>query len=271
VKTPAVSVVMGVFDGAPWVGAAVESLLEQTLADLEVVVIDDGSTDGTPDVLASIRDSRLRIERRARQGLTRALNHAIDLARAPFIARLDADDLALPERIALQHQYLESHPDVGLLGTGARELDPTGREVAILRPPVDDSAIRRALIRANPFVHSSVMMRRTVLDRVGRYDPSFPVAQDYDLWMRIARVSRLANLPELLVIRRLPPGRISAVRNNERLLAEARVRWRAVRSHAYPWWCVVFALRPVTALALPVAWRRALRGPRRMEGWPYGV
>jgi hypothetical protein len=115
------------------------------------------------------------------------------------------------------------------------------------------------------------MMRRSVLDRAGRYDPSFPVAQDYDLWMRMARISRVANLPELLVIRRLPPGRISAVRNNERLLAEARVRWRAVRSHAYPWWCVVFALRPVTALALPVAWRRALRGPRGMEGSPYGV
>jgi glycosyltransferase involved in cell wall biosynthesis len=271
VKTPAVSVAMAVFDGAPWVGAAVESLLGQTLADLEVVVIDDGSTDATPEVLASIRDPRLRIERRARQGLTRALNRALDLARAPLVARLDADDVALPERLARQRQYLDAHPDVGLLGTGAREVDPSGREVAILRPPVDDAALRRALIRANPLVHSSVMMRRTVLDRVGGYDPSFPVAQDYDLWMRMARVSRLANLPELLVIRRLPPGRISAVRNNERLLAEARVRWRAVRSHAYPWWYVVFALRPVTALALPAAWRRALRGPRRMEGRPYGV
>ena len=268
---PAVSVVMAVFDGAPWVGAAVESLLGQTLGDLEIIVIDDGSTDATPDVLASIRDPRLRIERSARQGLTRALNRALDLARAPLVARLDADDLALPERLARQRQYLDAHPGVGLLGTWARELDPAGREVAILRPPVDDAAIRRALIRKNPMVHSSVMMRRSVLDRAGRYDLSFPVAQDYDLWMRMARIARVANLPELLVIRRLPPGRISAVRNNARLLAEARVRWRAVRSHAYPWWCVVFALRPVTALALPVAWRRALRGPRRMEGSPQGV
>jgi glycosyltransferase involved in cell wall biosynthesis len=271
VKTPAVSVVMAVFDGAPWVGGAVESLLDQTLADLEVVVIDDGSTDPTPDVLASIRDPRLRIERRARQGLTRSLNRALDLARAPLVARLDADDLALPERLARQRQYLDAHPDVGLLGTGAREVDLTGREIAILRPPVDDAAIRRALIRANPFVHSSVMMRRTALDRAGGYDPSFPVAQDYDLWMRMARIARMANLPELLVTRRLAPGRISAVRANDRLLAEARVRWRAVRSRAYPWWCFVYALRPVTALALPAAWRRALRGPTRMEGRSQGV
>src|SRR5262249_58405091 len=108
----------------------------------------------------------------------------------------------------------------------------------------------------------SVMMRRSVVDRAGRYDLSFPVAQDYDLWMRMARIAHVANLPELLVIRRLPPGRISAVRNNARLLAEARVRWRAVRSHAYPWWGVVFALRARTALAPPVARPRGAGGAR---------
>jgi glycosyltransferase involved in cell wall biosynthesis len=262
---------MAVFDGAPWVGAAVESLLTQTLADLDVIVIDDGSTDETPEVLAALHDPRLRVERHPRAGLTRSLVRALELARAPLVARLDADDLALPERLARQRQFLDAHPDVGLLGTAAREVDVTGREVAIVRPPVDDAAIRRALIRANPFVHSSVIMRRAALDRAGGYDPSFPVAQDYDLWMRLARVTRLANLPEPLVIRRLAPGRVSAVRDDDRLRAEARVRWRAVRSHAYPWWCAVYALRPLAALALPGAWRRALRGPTRMEGSPYRV
>ncbi len=265
------SVVMAVFDGGSWVGAALESLLEQTLANLEVIVIDDGSTDTTPDVLASVRDPRLRIERSARRGLTLSLNRALELARAPLIARLDADDLALPERLARQRQFLEAYPDVGLLGTGAREVDPAGREVAIVRPPADDAAIRHALIRANPFVHSSVVMRRAALERVGGYDPSFPVAQDYDLWMRLARVTRLANLPEPLVTRRLAVGRVSAVREDDRLRAEARVRWRAVRCRAYPWWCAVFALRPLVALALPATWRRALRGPMRLEGSPRGV
>jgi len=262
---------MAVFDGAAWIGAAVESALGQTLSDLEVIVVDDGSTDATGDVLASIRDPRLRIERRARAGLTRSLNRALELARAPLLARLDADDLALPERLARQRQFLEAHPEVGLLGTGAREVDPAGREVRIVQPPVDDGAIRRELIRANPFVHSSVIMRRAVLDRVGPYDPSFPVAQDYELWMRLARVTRLANLPELLVVRRLTPGRVTSVRDADRLHAEARVRWRAVRSGVYPWWCAVFALRPLAARALPRAWRRALRGDTRIEGVSQGV
>ena len=270
-SVPGVSVLMSVHNGAPWVRDAVTSVFAQTLADLELIVIDDGSTDATPELLASLRDPRLHVERRARQGLTLALNRALELGQAPLLARLDADDLALPERLARQRQYLDAHPDVGLLGTGAREVDEAGREVAVVRPPVDDAAIRRVLIRANPFVHSSVMMRRAALDRAGGYDPSFPVAQDYDLWMRLARVTRLANLSEPLVIRRLAPGRVSAVRDDDRLRAEARVRWRAVRSRAYPWWCAVFALRPLAALALPPAWRRALHGATRMEGTPYWV
>jgi len=89
--------------------------------------------------------------------------------------------------------------------------------------------------------------------------------------MRLSRVTRLANLAEPLVIRRLAPGRVSAVRDDDRLRAEARVRWRAVRSHAYPWWCAVFALRPLAALAVPAAWRRVLRGPTPFEGPPHGV
>src|SRR5438552_255214 len=218
---------MSVHNGAPWVRDAVASVLAQTAGDLELIVIDDGSTDASPELLAAVRDSRVRTERREHAGLTRALNRALALARAPLVARLDADDLALPERLALQRAFLGSHPDVGLLGTGAREVDAAGREIARIRPPSDDAALRRALIRRNPFVHSSVMIRRAVLERTGGYDETLPVAQDYDLWMRVSQLTRMANLPEPLVVRRLLPGRVTAVRDSERLGAEARVRWRA--------------------------------------------
>src|ERR1700675_3887238 len=104
-STPAVSVVMCVRDGAPWVREAVESVLAQTAPDLELIVIDDGSTDATPAVLASIRDPRLSVERQPPAGLTRALNRALSLARAPLLARLDADDLAVPDRVARQRTF----------------------------------------------------------------------------------------------------------------------------------------------------------------------
>ena len=263
---PAVSVLMAVHDGAPWVRDAVASVLTQTLENLELIVIDDGSTDATPEILARVSDPRLRVERRERVGLTRSLNVALGLARSALIARLDADDEALPERLERQRAFLDAHAEVGLLGTGAREVDEAGRTAREIRPPADDRAIRRALIRRNPFVHSSVMMRRSVLERAGGYDEALPVAQDYDLWMRMSRLTRLANLPEPLVVRRLPPGRVSAVRDDERLCTEARVRWRAVRSGAYPPWCAVFAARPLLALALPAPLRRALRRALRDEG-----
>ena len=206
---PAVSVLMGIWNGAPHVREAIESVLSQTMADLELIVVDDESTDSTPAILGTFRDPRLQIVRRARGGLTSALNVALRLSRAPLVARLDADDLALPERLERQLAFLSTHPDVGLVGTAAREVDASGREVAVVRPPADDAGIRRALIRRNPFVHSSVVMRRDAVEQAGGYDEAFPVAQDYDLWMRMSRVTRMANLLEPLVVRRLRPGRVS--------------------------------------------------------------
>jgi len=151
---------MGVWNGAPQVREAVWSVLSQTMGELELIVIDDESSDATSAILESFRDSRLRVARRTRGGLTSALNAALGLARAPLVARLDADDVALPERLDRQLGFLARNPDVGLLGTAAREVDAAGHEVAILRPPTGDAEIRRTLIRRNPFVHSSVVMRR---------------------------------------------------------------------------------------------------------------
>jgi len=257
--SPAVSVLMSVWNGAPWVGEAIDSILTQTASDLELIVIDDGSTDRTPALLASVRDPRLRVEQQTRMGLTRSLNRAARLARAPLLARLDADDLAGPERLARQCAFLDAQPEVGLLGTAVREVDPSGREVRIVRPPADDRDLRRALIRRNPFAHSSVMMRRSLLEQVGGYDEALAVAQDYDLWLRMSALTRMANLPDSLVVRRLLPERVSMRRDGDRLRAEARARWRAVRRGAYPPWCAIFVLRPMLALALPTGWRRSTR------------
>jgi len=259
VAAPVVSVLMGVHNGAPWVTRAVESVLDQTLPDLELIVVDDGSTDATPALLGAVGDPRLRVERQARAGLTGALNRALARARAPLIARLDADDVALPARLERQRAFLEAHPEVGLLGSAARVVDEHDREVTVIRPPEADAALRGALIRRNPFVHSSIMLRRALAADVGGYDPSFEVAQDYDLWLRLAPLTTMANLAEPLVIRRLIADRVTTVREDERLRAEARARWRAVRRGAYPAWCAVFVARPLLALTVPRYLRASLR------------
>jgi glycosyltransferase involved in cell wall biosynthesis len=254
---------MAVRNGAPWVREAVASVLRQSSGDLELVVVDDGSTDGTPDLLAAVHDPRLVVEPVSPRGLTRSLCRAAELARAPVLARLDADDVAEPDRLARQLAFLRAHPDVGLVGGAAREVDAAGHELRVVRPAPDDATLRRLLIRENPFVHSSVTMRRDAYDRAGGYDPRVSVAQDYDLWMRMSAVTRLANLTEVVVARRLVPGRVSAVRDAERLRTELSVRWRALRSGRYPLSAIVHVVRPALALALPSVVRHAARRAAR--------
>jgi len=256
---PRVSVVMAIHDGEPWLREAVDSVLGQTLADLELIAIDDGSTDGTPAILAGYRDPRLSVLRQARAGLTRSLNRGLRLATAPLVARLDADDVALPERLARQVAFLDAHPEVGLLGSACREIGAAGETLGTVGVPESDGQIRRALIRRNPFVHSSVMMRRDALERAGGYDETLPVAQDYELWLRLSQVTAMANLPEPLVLRRLAPDRVSLARDGERLKVEVAVKLAALRSGRYPLWCGVYLAKPLAALAVPGPARRWLR------------
>jgi glycosyltransferase involved in cell wall biosynthesis len=250
---------MAVHNGEPWLAEALASVLAQTLSDLEFIVVDDDSTDGTPGRLATTCDPRLSVLRQSRGGQTTALNRGLRAVRAPLVARIDADDVALPDRLARQAAFLAEHREVGLLGTAAHEIAPSGTVVRTLTPPGDDRAIRRVLIRANPFIHSSVMFRRALLDTVGVYDESFAVAQDYDLWLRMSRVTQLAILREPLMLRRLAPGRLSSVRDTTRLRDEVVAKLRALRSGASPPWSAVFVAKPLGALLLPAPLRRAAR------------
>jgi len=258
-SAPLVSVVMTVYNGEPWTAEAVQSILGQTFRDLELIVVDDGSTDSTADTLGRYRDHRLRIVRQSRAGQTPALNRALQLSRAPLVARMDADDVALPRRLERQAAFLDAHPEVGLLGTAGHEIGPTGGIVRTLTPPTDDPTLRRALIRYNPLLHTSVMFRRALLEAVGDYDERLRVAQDYDLWLRMSRRTTLAALPEPLVLRRLTPGQLSSTGDTTRIRDEVVVKLRALRSGAHPAWAAVFLVKPLCALALPFGLRRRLR------------
>jgi GT2 family glycosyltransferase len=199
--TPRVTVLVPVRDGERWLRTAIDSVLTQSVSDFELLVVDDGSRDSTPDLLAEYarQDSRVRILQQPAQGVASALNRGIGAARGPFIARLDVDDVALPGRLARQIRFLDEHPEVVLLGSWAVRINENDRSVGYLMPPTRHAAIMRALARDNPFIHSSVMYRTAAVQRLGGYRPSFEAAEDYDLWLRLSEVGKFANLAKPLI------------------------------------------------------------------------
>ncbi len=199
-EAPAISILMSVHNGAGLLRPAVESMLAQTFGAFEFVIVDDGSTDKTPRLLADIDDPRVRVLRNAENiGLTRSLNRAIEASRAPLLARMDADDLSEPTRLARQIACMEADPELAVLGTFAMEIGHHGRDIHLLDRPIEPDEIRRhALAGGNPFVHGAVMLRREAVEAVGGYDPRFRLAQDYDLWLRLLTQFKGCNIPEPL-------------------------------------------------------------------------
>jgi cellulose synthase/poly-beta-1,6-N-acetylglucosamine synthase-like glycosyltransferase len=199
--TPRITVVMAVRDGDRSLAAAVDSILSQSFSNFELVVVDDGSRDTTPQLLAEYakRDPRVRVLSQGPQGIAAALNRGLSASRSAIIARLDADDVALPDRLRRQLSFLESHPEILLLGSWAIRIDAVGRRTGVLKPPTQHSALLRALGRDNSFVHSSVMYRKSDVVGLGGYRAAFEAAEDYDLWLRLSERGQIANLAEPLV------------------------------------------------------------------------
>lgn len=202
---------MAVRDGAAFLEAALASLAGQDFEDFEIILVDNGSSDQTADIIADWvkREPRLRPFRLERPGLARSLRYAASLARAPLLARLDSDDIALPSRFRMQCAVMEKNPSLGLLGTAVEVIDIHGRKLGERQPPLTDAAIKQFLTVGNPFVHSSVMMRRDAYDRAGGYREGLRLCEDFDLWCRMAEVTEVANLDVPLVQYRLHGGGLS--------------------------------------------------------------
>ncbi|MBI4437486.1 glycosyltransferase [Candidatus Uhrbacteria bacterium] len=259
---PRISILLSVCNGERYLRSAIESLLAQTYRDFELLVVDDGSNDQTSAILReeSQRDARVRvITNPTNLGLTRSLNIALAQAQGAYIARMDADDIARPDRLEKQVAFLDAHMDVGLVGSAYQFIDGAGDVIGERHPPTTDRELRRALPRTNPLLHSSVMMRKELLDRVHDYDENYHRAQDYDLWMRVAPLTALANLPYVLMQKRFTTGMISYAREREQIRCALRVRWRAIRRGSYPYWCLIFLVKPLVATLLPASVVRRVR------------
>lgn len=199
---PAVSVILPAFNAEKYLGEAVESILSQTLIDFELIAVNDGSTDRTLQILRGNSDHRIRIiSNNQNLGPARSLNKAIAEARGRYIARQDADDISLPERLQKQLDYMDEHPKIAVLGTGRKTITGNGRiktnSLPMRSPAFED------MLKSTRIVGPSVMIRKTCIDETGGYDDFFRQAEDYDLWLRLTKKYPAANLQKsLYVVRR---------------------------------------------------------------------
>ena len=189
---PKVSVVLPVRNGKRFLAEAIGSIVGR--AD-ELIVVDDGSTDGSAEIAARLDATVLRQES---LGLVAALTRGIAESTAPYVARMDGDDISLPERLERLVAFLDEHPRVAFVAPGVEVVDESGMRVGEIILPPDDASLRRRLLLRNPFTHGSVVIRRAALDSVGGYRADYGANEDYDLWRRLARHWELAAVPEIL-------------------------------------------------------------------------
>ena len=211
---PLVTVLMAVHNGARFVDEAIASILHQTFSDFELLIVDDGSTDDTPGRIRASGDPRIRCVRNDTNiGLTRSLNDGLAIARGVLIARQDADDISHPGRLSAQVEFLGRQPEVAVLGTQASMIDAGKRRVRGAPWPKSTSnrAIRWQLIFDSPFIHSSVMFRKSVISALGGYNEAFATSQDFELWSRVAAAGHeMRNLPDALLDFRVHEASVSA-------------------------------------------------------------
>ena len=198
---------MPVYNGERHLAEAIDSILAQSYTDFELAIVNDGSTDGTEQIIASRRDARIVVVDNAENlGLSRSLNIGFRRARGTFLARLDADDIAQPQRLARQVAQMDAQPATAMVGSWFLEIDDDGQRIADGRPPSDATSIRWRLLFGNPIPPSTVMLRRDALADGAAHDESLSYAMDYELWCRLARAGPVAVIEEVLVRYRKRPA-----------------------------------------------------------------
>ena len=227
---PAISVLMGFYNEAKYLPEALDSILAQTFQDFEIILVDDGSTDASRSIADAyaLKDSRIRVFHNQNQGLTKSLNFGVEHCTAKYIARMDADDISLPERFARQVEFMEANPDVICSGTGVMLMDPYGVPV---RPVTEVYESHQEIVAGlysgvgTSLVHPSIIMRADILQSCGGYNSKYRTAQDLDLYLRLAEKGRLANILDILLCyRQHLASTNSAKREMQMMNREAIVR-----------------------------------------------
>jgi glycosyltransferase involved in cell wall biosynthesis len=218
-KLPVVSVIMPVFNSERFLSQAIQSILDQTFQDFELIIIDDGSDDSSWEIVSSFqrKDSRIRaVKQPENQGVAASSNQALDLATGRYIARMDSDDISLPDRLTEQVSFMESHPDVGIMGSKMRYMNEDGKLLNTLPVFQKQVDIHWAFMFESPFHNPTVMFRKSLVDYYGlRYEPSAVYGEeDYELWSRLLPLTKGVNLPRVLLYYRINSQSLTHIHTN---------------------------------------------------------
>lgn len=214
-STPVVSVVMSVYNGEKYLRQSIESILNQTFTDFEFIIINDGSTDSTKDIVESYQDPRIVFSSRTNKGLVASLGEGIEKARGQYIARQDDDDISGKDRLKKTMEALKANPGVGLIGSARQNIDEAGNKLDIVTMPLSDADIRLYLHYHNPFCHGSIMFKKADYIVVGGYEEGFVPAEDYRLWAKLLEVTKGMNLADVLYTYRINPEGITSRQSNK--------------------------------------------------------
>lgn len=227
---PKISVIMAAYNKSRHIKEAIDSILQQTMQDFELVVVDDASTDDTDAIVRSICDPRIvLLQNTENSGPAPTRNKAVAAARGEYLAIMDADDVALPDRIEKEADFLDHHPEYGLIGSAFYHIDDNGARLGLVKVLTEDRDLREGLKRQNWFGHSTVLIRKSVFDDMGGYDTTFRYSHDYELIIRVAEKYKVANLSEPLCLWRSSPGNISYAKANEQKLFSEKARMSAMQ------------------------------------------
>lgn len=221
-RKPLISVIMSIYNDGEYVSESIKSILSQSHQDFEFIIVNDGSTDNSEDIINSFRDKRIRYLKNPENiGLARSLNLALANSEGKYVARMDADDISVPERLANQLDFMEQYPEVGIVGSWVQQF---GQAENTVRYSTSDFDIRIRMLSDSPFAHPSVMIRREVLGKHQlQYDPNFRTAQDYDLWSRMARYTNMAILPKVLLHSRVHENQVTSRKKADQAANRAKV------------------------------------------------
>jgi glycosyltransferase involved in cell wall biosynthesis len=253
-RHPEISVIMGAYNGGLYIRPAIDSILEQTFRDLEFIIINDGSLDNTREIIVEYakKDSRIVfVDNKKNIGLTRSLNEGLKIAKGKFIARMDADDISLPQRLERQVKFFESNKNAGAIGSWYYIINEKGKIIKNCQPPTSIIQIKKAFLNSAPIIHSSLMIRKKALEDVGFYDVEFRYAQDRDLLLRIAKGYELMVVPEYLVEYRNNKDSISLQKEIEQKKFCLKAVKRAIANGTYPKFYYIFTLRYYLSIYLP--------------------